>query len=234
MAVATAALVLAGTGTAAAGSSLIDGHKIRNGSITAGKLHRGTVGPKQIRRNSLGGNQIRESGLSVVPSARFALHAAAADSARSASTALSAKHADSASSAVHADTATTAKSAGAVGGATIHPFNLRLPKSTGATTAFDVGHLRLYASCSGAGNIQVVASTSSDHAQLFSKGNGADTLDDDFTTAADHTLSAASELRSVVYSEIGGHEVTVQYEAVSQVDQNDSTVCVLAGTATAM
>lgn len=234
MAVATTALVLAGTGTAAAGSALIDGHKIRSGSITAGKIHRGTLGSKQIRRNSLSGSQIRESGLSRVPSAAFAVHAAGADSARSATTALSAGRAGTATHATHADAATKAGTADAVGGATVHPFNLRLAKSTGATTAFDVGHLRLYATCSSAGNIQVVASTSSDHAQLFSKGNGPDTVDPDFTTAADHTLSASSELRTLVYSEIGGREVTVQYEAVSQVDQNDSTVCVLAGTATAM
>jgi hypothetical protein len=77
MAVSLTALVIALGGSAYAASSMLDGAKLKNGSVTGGKL----------KKDTLTGKQIKESTLGTVPSAlraTNATHASTADSATNA------------------------------------------------------------------------------------------------------------------------------------------------------
>jgi hypothetical protein len=91
------ALVLALGGTATAASRLLNGSKIKPGSIPGNRL----------KNDSVTGKQIKESTLAIVPSAS---HATSADSATHATSA------DSATNAGHATTADGAPPTGAAGG----------------------------------------------------------------------------------------------------------------------
>jgi hypothetical protein len=97
------ALVLALGGTATAASRLLNGAKIKPGSIPGNRL----------KKDSLTGTQIKEATLATVPSALNAGHATSADSATNAGHATSA---DSATNAGHATSADGAPPTGAAGG----------------------------------------------------------------------------------------------------------------------
>jgi hypothetical protein len=86
--------------------------------------------------------------------------------------------------------------------------------STGAQTIYDSGNFKLTASCGGAAQPTVTASTTVANATLHSTG-GAGGANDTSPFTVDVQLTAAtSEQRSVVYSEPGGQVVTVTYAAV--------------------
>ena len=107
---ATVAVFLAFGGVSYAAAT-INGKKIVNHSIGAGKLKNGTLTHSQVKKDSLTGSVIDEGSLGTVPRAKSAVSATSATSAETASQATEAKYATEAESAETAENAETAKSA---------------------------------------------------------------------------------------------------------------------------
>jgi len=82
---------------------------------------------------------------------------------------------------------------------------------------FDSGKLRITASCDGTGALNLIATTTVDHATVHSYGNGDNFINDDFLIAEpmDITPTFVEESRSFVYTEPGGQVVTIEYQAAS-------------------
>ncbi len=99
---------LGGVGYAA---TSINGNKIINKTIGAGKLKKGTLTSYQVKEEGLHGNVINEASLGMVPAAQTAVSASTATSATTAQTATSAEHALSADTAAEATVADSALSA---------------------------------------------------------------------------------------------------------------------------
>jgi len=87
---------------------------------------------------------------------------------------------------------------------------------------FDSGKLQITASCDGTGALSLIATTTVDHATVYSYGNGADFISDDFVIATPMDITPScgpdclidEESRSFVYTEPGGQVVTIEYQAV--------------------
>ena len=108
--------------------------------------------------------------------------------------------------------ANTANSAGSL--SSQQKIGYQAGASTGAQTIYDSGKLKLTASCSGAPQPTVTASTTVANATLHSTG-GAGVANNTSPFTADVILtSGTSEERTVVYSEPGGQVVVVHYAAV--------------------
>src|SRR5207245_1858369 len=59
-------------------------------------------------------------------------------------------------------------------------LDFRAAASTPSTMLFDSGKLQITASCDGTGALSLIATTTVDHATVYSYGNGADFISDDF------------------------------------------------------
>lgn len=135
-------------------------------------------------------------------------------------------------------TVPSATNATKVGGAALSKISFRAPAGTASTTLLDTGRLRLAAACNAAGELTLIASTTVDHAQLTSYGNGADTKTTDFTVAAAPLeivgagAASQSQERTLVYTEPAGQIVQVTFLAQGGLTAQGVNRCVIAGFAT--
>ncbi len=123
-------LAFGGVGYAA---TTLNGKRIVNHSIGAGKLKNGTLTSAQVKKNSLTGAVIEEASLGAVPQAQNAVSATTAESANSAASAETAGYATNADHAVSADTAasaSTAEDADTVDGLTASQLQVSCPADT--------------------------------------------------------------------------------------------------------
>jgi len=90
---------------------------------------------------------------------------------------------------------------------------------------FDSGKLQITAACDGTGALSLIATTTVDHATVYSYGNADDVnkISDDFliaepidiTPSLSGSTANIEESRSFVYTEPGGQVVTIEYQAAS-------------------
>lgn len=161
---------------------------------------------------------------SVVKNAK---HAKRANYAKRAGTAKRAKYAKTAGKAKRATLALSAQVANNSAGLGGHPasdyvrqqkLDFRAKAGTGETTLLSAGGLTLTASCNGSGLLRVLASTSTDHADIESLGNGGDTQIDDFNISDSprNIGPTQGEYRSIMYTNQAGNVVYVHYMASAQ------------------
>jgi hypothetical protein len=183
------ALVMAmgGTGYAAL--------KLPKNSVGAKQLRNNSVTGAKVKNHSLTGSDVKLSSLGTVPSA---------------------------TNATNATNATTAANASALQGHPASDFatgpgnqkiDFRAADNTGPTQIFNGGGLTLTAACSNTGTLTLNATTSVDHAEIQSYGDGSDTKDDDFQVSETHDIAgtaAENEERDIVYTTPSGPVVALQ------------------------
>src|SRR5207244_7936826 len=110
------------------------------------------------------------------------------------------------------------------GGGERTKLDFRAAASTPSTMLFDSGKLQITASCDGTGALDLIATTTVDHATVYSYGNGdVDFINADFLIAEPMDITPSTggstanteESRSFVYTEPGGQVVTIEYQAAS-------------------
>jgi len=154
-------------------------------------------------------------------------HAKRANYAKKAGTAKRAKYAKTAGKAKRATLALSAQVANNSAGLGGHPasdyvrqqkLDFRAKAGTGETALFSGGGLSLSASCNGSGLLRVLASTSTDHADIESLGNGGDTQIDDFNISDSprNIGPTQGEYRDLMYTNQAGNVVYVHYMASAQ------------------
>jgi hypothetical protein len=174
----------------------IGSREVKNNSIRSGDLRNNDIRSVDIRNNEVRGRDIRNS---TIRSEDIGANQVKGPDVLESSLGLVPK-------ASVANSATSLSSQAKI--------SSQQPPSTGAQTIYDSGKLKLTASCGGAAQPTVTASTTVANATLHSSG-GAGVANDTSPFSVDVQLTAASsEQRSVVYSEPGGQVVTVSYAAV--------------------
>jgi hypothetical protein len=232
MAVAFIALLAALSGTAVAlpGTSSVDsgdiknkqvkGKDLANNAVTGKKVKNSSLTGADVRNDSLTGSDINEGTLGQVPSANTANTANSANTANTANT---------------ANSATTAGRAGDLAGRKI---DFRVPPGTGATQVLNLGGLVLTASCSAAGNLSVVASTTVEDAYFISRSLDNTTVTNlfqntDFDAGDDQDIVATVQefiLGWTNYENKNGSAVTVSWQSDEDAPAAEDN-CVFAGTA---
>jgi hypothetical protein len=103
-------------------------------------------------------------------------------------------------------------------GPDVQHFSFRAKANTGETTLVNAGTFTLTASCNSNGLLRILASTSVDHADIESLGNGGDVQIDDFgINDSPHNMGPTQgETRSIMYTNQAGQLVSVHYLASAQ------------------
>jgi hypothetical protein len=154
-------------------------------------------------------------------------HAKRANFAKRAGTTTRAKYAKTAGKAKRATLALSAQVANNSAGLGGHPasdyvrqqkLDFRAKAGTGETTLLSGGGLVLSASCNANGLLRVLASTTTDHADIESLGNGGDTQIDDFSISDSprNVGPTQGEYRDIMYTNQAGSVVYVHYLASAQ------------------
>lgn len=234
------ALVLAAIAVAGAwvgpavAAKLIGSRDVRNNSLTTADIRDRTLTSRDIKSNSLTGRVVANlSGRDIIDDG---LDGSDIDE-RTLEAVGSARRADAADRAAHADTATTAEN---LNGVRVQRIAYARPVSAEATTALDLGGLRLTARCTGAGVLAVSAATTTVgfvRTTTAGAGNAAAAYaeDDDFRPgdAFDLLPGADDDVSGTLSYYAGdGGVVTVTYMAESAVAASRGFACLFAGTAT--
>lgn len=175
----------------------IGSREVKNNSIRTGDLRNNDIRSVDIRNNEIRGRDIRNS---TIRSEDIGANQVKGPDVLESSLGLVPK-------ANVANSATSLSSQAKI--------SSQQPPSTGAQTIYDSGNFKLTASCGGAAQPTVTASTTVVNATLHSTGGAGGGANNTSPFTVDVQLTAAtSEQRSVVYSEPGGQVVTVSYAAV--------------------
>jgi hypothetical protein len=172
------------------------------------KLPRNSVGTKQLKNNAVTGAKVKNGSITGKDLKLSAIGTVPA--ATNSTNATNAANANALQGHPASDFAT---------GPANKKIDFRAVANTGATQIFNGGGLVLTASCDGAGKLVLNATTTVDHAELQSYGDGTDTKDDDFTLAETHDLhltAATNEERDLVYTTAHGPDVAIQLLDVSK------------------
>jgi len=225
-------LVLGGASALAAGhlaKNSVGTKQLKNNAVTAAKIKNGAITGAKLNLGSLG----------QVPSAASAAHATDAVHATSADRAATADHAASADHAATADQAASAGNADTVGGEKVQRISWTAPKGTPTTTIFSADGLTITGSCSGGGELTVLASTTANDAELQVFGNVANSF---FNSENSHFTTAASIINgtgfkegagSLAYGTASGSVVTITYGFDFHPSFNGTSGCAFFGQAIA-
>jgi hypothetical protein len=147
--------------------------------------------------------------------------------AKKAGKATRAKYATTAGKARRATLALSAQVANNAAGLGGHPasdyvrnqrIDFRAQAGTGETTLYSAGTFTLTASCNSNGMLRILASTSVDHADIESHGDGGDVQIDDFGISdSPHNMGPTQgEYRDIMYTNQAGQVVYIHYLASSE------------------
>jgi type II secretory pathway pseudopilin PulG len=147
--------------------------------------------------------------------------------AKRAGKATRAKYATTAGKAKRATLALSAQVANNSAGLGGHPasdyqrnqhIDFRAQAGTGETTLYSAGTFTLTASCNSSGLLRILASTSVDHSDIESHGDGGDVQIDDFGIAdSPHNMGPTQgEYRDIMYTNQAGQVVYIHYLASSE------------------
>lgn len=198
-------------GATAFAASKIGSKQIKSNAITTGKIKKEAVTTAKIKKDAVTGAKVQESTLAQVPSA------------------------------VNADNATNAGNANTVGGMHVGRINFIAQTNTPNTTVFSADGLTLNASCDAGNELNLTATTSVNHAEIFESGNFdatyAGSFDGDFNLGETENVgenigdTTQEEVQGqLVYSTPTGAVVTAQFSLEDNGVFNGQAKCAVEGT----